>query len=113
MRQYEDGAFAGCYNVGPEDEGCVNTGDLVTLFCDTWKAQAGNDLSWVNRHDGGPHEANFLKLDCSKMKNTFEWRPKWNIAQAMQKLVEWYRIYAKGENVNQCMEEQIREYLAL
>ena len=35
-RQYEDGAFAGYYNVGPDDRDCVNTGDLVTLFCNKW-----------------------------------------------------------------------------
>ena len=113
MRQYEDGAFAGCYNVGPEDADCINTGDLVTLFCDTWKAQTDNDLAWINRHDGGPHEANFLKLDCAKMKSTFDWKPKWNIAQAMEKLVEWYSLYNKEEDICLCMEKQIRAYLVL
>ena len=110
MRQYEDGSFAGCYNVGPEDADCINTGDLVTLFCDTWQARTGNRPEWINRHDGGPHEANFLKLDSSKMKSTFDWKPKWNIAQAMEKLVEWYFVYSKGENVSLCMEEQIRAF---
>lgn len=111
MHQYEDGIFAGCYNVGPEDTDCINTGDLVTLFCDTWKEQTGNDLAWVNRYDGGPHEANFLKLDCSKMKSTFDWKPEWNIAQAMDKLVEWYTLYSRGEDISLCMETQIKEYI--
>jgi len=111
MRQYENEAFAGCYNVGPEDADCINTGDLVTLFCDTWKEQTDSSVSWINRHDGGPHEANFLKLDSSKIKSTFNWHPRWNIAQAMEKLVEWYSLYNRGEDISHCMERQIKEYM--
>ena len=59
MRQYEDGSFAGYYNVGPDDEDCIATGELVDLFCGFW----GGEARWENRYDGGPHEANFLKLD--------------------------------------------------
>ena len=58
--QYEDGAFAGWYNVGPDDCDCVTTGTLVDLFCSKW----GQGQTWENRFVGGPHEANFLKLDC-------------------------------------------------
>ena len=67
--QYEDGKYAGYYNVGPDDKDCVTTGELVDMFCNAW----GNGLSWENKSDGGPHEANFLKLDCSKLKTTFGW----------------------------------------
>ena len=67
QKQYEDLAYQGYYNVGPDECDCVTTGELVTLFCDLW----GDGASWVNQHDGGPHEANFLKLDCSKIKKTF------------------------------------------
>lgn len=47
----------------------MTTGDLVTLFCEKWNNMTGNRARWINRYDGGPHEANFLKLDCSKIKN--------------------------------------------
>lgn len=77
--QYKDRTLAGSYNVGPDDSDCWTTGELVQLFCDKWNAVAEaagcsaalNKAKWVNKHDGGPHEANFLKLDCSKLKNTF------------------------------------------
>ena len=61
MRQYEDGRHQGYYNVGPDDKDCVTTGLLVDMFCRAW----GGDVKWVNQYDGGPHEANFLKLDLS------------------------------------------------
>ena len=69
--QWENAELAGCYNVGPDDCDCVNTGRLADLFCETW----GGGMHWINRYDGGPHEANFLKLDCSKVKKVFGWKP--------------------------------------
>lgn len=111
MAQYEDASYASNYNVGPDDESCVTTGDLVTKFCDEWNKQSECAVNWVNKHDSGPHEANFLKLDCTKLKNTFEWEPVWNIDTAMEKLVEWYHIYLSGGDVVECTNKQIKEYL--
>lgn len=111
MAQYEDASYASNYNVGPDDESCVTTGDLVTKFCNEWNKNSENPITWINKHDGGPHEANFLKLDCTKLKNTFEWEPVWNIDTAMEKLVEWYRIYISGGDVIECTNRQIKEYL--
>jgi len=108
--QYEDIHYADSYNVGPEEADCWTTGDLVTLFCKKWNESTGSSLNWRNEHDGGPHESNFLKLDCSKIKNTFEWRPRWNIERAMEKIVEWSKIYLDNGNVNRCMENQIEEF---
>ncbi len=108
--QYEDRKLAGNYNVGPDDTDCWTTGDLVTLFCDEWKKQTGDSISWENQYDGGPHEANFLKLDCSKIKKTFGWKPVWNVEEAMKKIVEWSDCYLKNGNVVECMKKQIAEF---
>ena len=108
QRQYEDIRYAGYYNVGPDDADCFQTGALVDLFVKHW----GGGISWENRFDGGPHEANFLKLDCSKLKNTFGWSPRWNLDTAVEKTVEWTKVWLSGEDVNACMERQIREFLS-
>lgn len=108
--QYEDAGYAGSYNVGPDDADCLTTGELVTLFCRKWKEAAGDDIKWVDRHDGGPHEANFLKLDCSKLKSTFGWRPRWHIDTAMEKIVEWSLTFFRGEDASACMQRQIKEF---
>lgn len=110
-RQYKDCSFAGCYNVGPDDESCVTTGELTTLFCERWNAFTGQQARWVDRFDGGPHEANFLKLDCTKLKTTFGWRPVWDIRETMDKIIEWTLEYRKGKPVEACMDKQIGEYL--
>lgn len=107
-KQYENHRYAGWYNVGPDDRDCFQTGALVDLFVKHW----GNGLKWVNKYDGGPHEANFLKLDCSKLKMTFGWQPRWNLEKAVEKVVEWSKAWMAGDNVRPVMDQQIREFLA-
>lgn len=111
--QYEDKKYAGSYNVGPDDTDCWTTGELVTLFCDKWNKTTGDSVKWIDKYDGGPHEANFLKLDCSKLKNTFNWKPRWNVETTMEKVVEWTIKYISGKNVNECMDHQIKEFLGI
>ena len=106
QKQYEDRAFQGYYNVGPDDCDCVTTGNLVTMFCEIW----GGDAAWINRHDGGPHEANFLKLDCSKIKHVFGWQPHWHIRETMEKTIEWSQAYLNGDAMLEVTDRQIREY---
>lgn len=118
--QYENPDLAGCYNVGPDDQNCVTTGELTDLFCLLWNKKCAKEkhrLEWVSRSDGGPHEANFLKLNCSKLKTVFGWNPKWSVEQTLQKIVEFETLRLHAEMVNQaemlrqCMKEQIDEYM--
>lgn len=106
-KQYEDCRYADCYNVGPDDVDCFQTGALVDLFVSKW----GDGIKWINQYDGGPHEANFLKLDCSKLKSTFGWNPRWNLDTAMDKVVEWSKCWMSGGDVRACMDRQIEEFL--
>jgi CDP-glucose 4,6-dehydratase len=106
-KQYESPESAGYYNVGPDDCDCVTTGQLVDMFCNAW----GEDMSWENRHDGGPHEASFLKLDCSKLKTVFGWHARWNVSTAIEKTVEWTREYLAGHNIEALLSKQIADYL--
>lgn len=106
QRQYEDKNFAGWYNIGPEDCDCVTTGELVDIFCGVWGAGA----SWENRWVGGPHEANFLKLDCSKVKSVFGWKPRWHIVDAINKTCEWTKAWVDGRDIATVMDGQIEAY---
>ena len=109
--QYEDKKYAGSYNVGPDDNDCWTTGALVTLFCDKWNQAMGSHIIWKNQYDGGPHEANFLKLDCSKIRKTFDWKPRWNVETAVEKIIEWSKVYLYGRDVTACMSQQITDFL--
>jgi CDP-glucose 4,6-dehydratase len=79
----------------------------VNLFVKHW----GEGLRWIDRYDGGPHEANFLKLDCSKLKKTFGWKPRWNLEEAVEKVVEWSKAWVNGDDVRKVMDRQIEEFL--
>lgn len=106
-RQYDDGKYAGWYNVGPDECDCVTTGALVDLFCARWSGQAAwEDLSEPN----APHEANFLKLDCSKIKSVFGWSPRWHIDDAIEKTVEWTKVYFSRGDIPAVMDNQIKEF---
>ena len=111
-RQFKDKSLAGSYNVGPDDISCLTTGELVTLFCQKWNAVMGTSIAWKNVSDSGPHEANFLKLDCSKLKKTFAWKPIWDVEMAMKMIVEWMDEYKQGKDMHACMRIQIEKYLS-
>ena len=102
-KQFEDHSLEGSYNIGPSEEGCVSNEDLVKLFGKKW----GPDFSYeITVKQNEPHEANYLKLDNSKIKTVFNWSPKWNISDAVEKTVEWTKAYVDG-CPNECMDLQI------
>lgn len=106
--QYEDLSYSGCYNVGPDECDCLTTGELVDLFCRKW----GDGQTWVNMAEANaPHEANFLRLDCGKLKRVFGWKPRWNVDTAVEKIVQWMRVYQKGGNISACMDGQFMDFL--
>lgn len=107
-KQYNDPSYSGYYNVGPDLEDCFRTEDLVNLFIKYW----GEGISWesdelVNQ----PHEASFLRLDCSKLKQVFSWTPTWNIEKAVEKTVEWSKCWISGGDIRYCMNKQIEEFI--
>lgn len=105
--QYEDSGYSGAYNVGPDESECCETQRLVELFVSMW----GGHSRVVNFTHNFPHEAYFLKLDCSKIKHTYGWMPHWNIETAVEKTVEWYKTWNDGGDVNLCMERQINDFI--
>ncbi len=108
LQYMEKERYEGSYNVGPDECDCVTTGELVDLFCKLWGEKASwKDLSEKN----APHEAGFLKLDCSKIKQKLGWKPRWHIEDAVEKSVAWSKAYLAGSDLNEEMERQIKEYL--
>ncbi len=106
--QYADSKAAGSYNVGPDEADCVTTKELVECFCEMW----GDGAGWTSQtEENAPHEAGFLKLDCTKLKTAFGWRAKWNIKEAVNKTCEFSRAWLNGENVREEMDREIEAFL--
>ena len=108
QRQWQDIRLAGSYNIGPEEWDCVPTGRLADLFVQAW----GEPAAWEDGSESGAvHEASYLKLDCTKMKSTFDWKPRWNIQEGMQRTVDWYKAYQSGGDLRAKTLAQIEAFL--
>lgn len=104
QRQYECPELAEGYNIGPDHTDCVTTGMLVGLFCNAW----GEGLRWrVQRETNAPHEANFLKLDCTRFQSVFGWNPHWHIDEAVRRTADWSKVYRDGGDLRGCMFAQM------
>jgi CDP-glucose 4,6-dehydratase len=85
--------FAGAWNFGPEDSDVRPVSWVVDRFCRHWGSGAARARD-EGRH---PHEARFLKLDCSKARAELGWRPRWDIDKALEMSVEWTKAFAARE----------------
>lgn len=104
MRQFGDKGYEGSYNIGPGDDGCMTTGDLARMFCHVW-----GEADWCARSDGGQHEANILKLDCSRFRNAFGWKGEQNLYHAMEQTVELYKAIYEKKGISEIMRGQIEK----
>ena len=91
--------------------GSSNELPLTEIFCSAWEELTDKRISWINQHDGGPHEANFLKLDCSRIKSVLQWKPVWDIKEAIVKTIELYITCSNSIKLKECIHRQISEYL--
>ncbi len=106
--QYENADKSGYYNVGPDEHDCITTGELVDLFI---KYTAGK-VKRVDKTEINPvHEANYLKLDCSRLRSAFGWTSRWHIDYAVQKTVEWSKVWLENGDIRRCMDSQIDDFL--
>ena len=106
---YTEGAsYAEGWNFGPNEQDVKHVQWIVEKLTQSW----GEGASW--ELDGGdhPHEAHYLKLDCSKAKSRLDWSSRWSLAKALEKIVEWHHRERKGENLRSVTLAQINDYLS-
>lgn len=105
---YERGtAFASAWNFGPRDEDNRSVKEVIDLFISDW----GGSARWEKEGSEQPHEANLLKLDCSKAHAQLGWTPKWSLEIAVQKIVEWQKAYQQKQNMRGVSLAQINQYM--
>ena len=100
-------AFGEAWNFGPNDEDAKPVQWIVEQLTKSW----GEGASWVL--DGGdhPHEAHYLKLDCSKAKARLDWQPRWHLDETLNKIVDWQKNYLLGADMKAVTLKQIDVYL--
>ena len=98
--------YAEAWNFGSDEGDAQNVEWITKTLCKLWGDGASYSID-TNPH---PHEANYLKLDCSKAKAELGWVPKWNIDSALYSIVNWNKAYLNNENISDVMAQQIRRY---
>jgi CDP-glucose 4,6-dehydratase len=95
------------WNFGPESDSNQTVRVLAQAACDLWQRP---DAIRIEEDPHAPHEAGLLTLDSTKAKIGLGWRPRWNFAQAVGNTVEWYRAYAKAQDMRALTLAQISAY---
>ena len=94
--------FAEAWNFGPKDEDCKPVSWILDQMVKAW----GNNASWSLDKNNNPHEAGFLKLDCSKASQKLSWNPKWDLKFTLESIIKWHKVFiSKGSIKLQCLEE--------
>lgn len=106
-RLFEKGVeYAGAWNFGPHDSDAKPVEWIVKRMCGSW----GDEAGYVVESGDHPHEANYLKLDCSKAKAQLGWTPRWNLYKALDMIINWVKAYEKGIEMKDICLMQIEEY---
>jgi CDP-glucose 4,6-dehydratase len=104
---YQEGpAYGEAWNFGPAEEDSQTVEWIVDYLCRLW----GEGATYTVDSQKHPHEAQFLKLDCSKAQTRLEWRPRWNLETALDKTLEWLKEYQNKGDIKEVCLRQIQEY---
>lgn len=104
---YTDGAnYAQAWNFGPDDNDAQNVEWITKNICELW----GEGAKYEIDTNPQPHEANYLKLDCSKAKAELNWQPNWDIRKTLASIVEWNKAFLNAENIREVSYSQIAEF---
>jgi len=107
QRLYETGSdHGGAWNFGPHDEDAKPVQWIVEKLAAHW----GEGASWVLDTEEHPHEAHYLKLDCSKAKMRLNWHPRWRLANALEHIVSWHKAQRAGADMHEFTMKQIIDY---
>lgn len=110
QKLYEEGAAYGDgWNFGPNEEDAKPVQWIVERLTLSW----GEGASWALDSRKHPHEAHYLKLDCSKAKAMLNWHPRWHLEDALEAIIDWQRAFRDGKEMRALTLEQIHRYAGL
>ena len=97
------------WNFGPYNYDECSVSVLMDLFCEEW----GN-VRWEHRPlENEVKEASILRLSIDKAVNKLQWKPVWNLKEALKRTVNYYKEYYSKESnymADTCYKD-INEYM--
>nr|WP_315123810.1 CDP-glucose 4,6-dehydratase [uncultured Capnocytophaga sp.] len=99
--------FAEGWNFGPKDDDCQPVQWILDKMVYFW----GEGAHYQIDNSKQPHEANFLKLDCSKAASRLKWHPQWRLEQTLEQIIQWHRAWLQGEEMQTHCLREIKEYM--
>ena len=100
--------YSEAWNFGPKSENEIRVSEIVKKLTKIW----GRSANWVDTNKNAKlHEANYLRLDCTKSVHKLDWQPKISITRALQLTVEWYQAYQKNEDMRLVTLNQINNFM--
>ena len=100
-------AFAESWNFGPSDDDAKSVQFIVEQMVTLWE----NGVSWQLDGDVHPHEANYLRLDCSKAKSRLGWSACWDLPSTLERIVLWQKAWLDGKDMYKFSLKEIRDYM--
>lgn len=108
QKLYTEGpAFAEGWNFGPNEMDATPVQAIVDTMVGLW----GEEASWQLDGQDHPHEAHYLKLDCSKAKMRMEWHPRWDLNTTLGRIVSWHKAWLAGEDMRTYTLNEINDYM--
>jgi CDP-glucose 4,6-dehydratase len=105
---YEKGwCYADGWNFGPADDDARPVEWIVQRICAVW----GGGAAYETDNGDHPHEARYLKLDCSKARAELGWQPRWDLGKALDSIIEWTVAYREKRDLREICLRQIDEYV--
>jgi CDP-glucose 4,6-dehydratase len=107
-RLYKEGQrYAGSWNFGPDAVGERPVQAIVEQLAGLW----GEGARWKQDCGHHPHEASYLKLDCSKARKQLDWHPVWSLEQTLERIVRWHKAWLQGSNMHDYTCAEINDYM--
>lgn len=99
-------AFAEAFNFGSAEDDAKPVQWIVEQITRQW----GDGANWKLDQVEHPHEAHYLKLDCSKAKARLNWQPRWMLAKALENIIVWHKAHQRGDDMRELSLKQISTF---
>jgi CDP-glucose 4,6-dehydratase len=103
----EGSAYAEAWNIGPVESDAQTVQSIIEQITKLW----GQNATWhTDKNTAQPHEANTLKLDCSKARARLNWHPRWSLSTALEQVIQWHQAYLAGKDMQDFTHRQIATF---